>query len=216
MTTQADSKQLNEIGYGLHQRLLQGDVTASAEIAEHFMEHIILSLRRKFPNLDNPHLVEGAVTDAILNYLERPEQYDPSKRSLIGYLYMSAKGDLLNLLNQEKKQASQLALTEIVELGEADSEHGVEVQDDFDLEAWVITQNSPIWQLLLRFLPDPVDQEIVLLMIDGIRETSAYADVLGIMDYKSNEQAAIVKKHKDRLKKKLQRSINRSELSKDD
>lgn len=216
MANKANPEQSIEMGYAFHQRLLQGDVTATAEIAEHFMEQITISLQKRFPQLDDPHMIDEAVTDAILNYFERPEQYIPSKRSLGGYLYMSARGDLLNLLNQEKNEAHQVALTEIVELSDSDSEHGVEVQDDFDLETWVLNQNSPVWQWLPHILPDPIDQEFVLLMMDGIRETSAYADVLGILDRPSKEQAAIVKRHKDRLKKKLQRHIKRSELSEDD
>ncbi|MBE7556752.1 MAG: hypothetical protein HS126_37375 [Anaerolineales bacterium] len=41
---------------------------------------------------------------------------------------------MLNLLNQEKKETRQVALTEIVELSDLGPEHGVEVQDDFDLK----------------------------------------------------------------------------------
>jgi hypothetical protein len=77
----------------------------------------------------------------------------------------------------------------------------------------VLARASPVWRRISDLLPDPTDQEIVLLMMEGIRETSAYADVLGISDYSVEEQAAIVKRHKDRLKKKLERHIKRSELS---
>lgn len=216
MANEADLEQGKEIGYALHQRLLQGDVTVTAEIAELFMAQVMISLQKRFPQLDNPHVIGEAVTSAILNYLQRPEQYLPSKRSLAGYLYMSARGDLLNLLNQEKKETRQVALTEIVELSDSDSEHGVEVQDDFDLETWVLNQISPIWQRLHHILPDPIDHEFALLMMEGVHETSAFADVLGILDRPSEEQAITVKRYKDRLKKKLQRHIKRSELSEDD
>jgi hypothetical protein len=43
-------------------------------------------------------------------------------------------------------------------------------------------------------------------------ETSAYADTLGVSHLDADEQVSIVKRHKDRLKKMLQRHINRSEL----
>ena len=95
-------------------------------------------------------------------------------------------------------------------------EHGVKVQDDFDLEALVFTRHSPIWQMLSNLLPDPVDQEIVLLMMEGVRETSTYASVLGISDRPSEEQAQVVKRYKDRIKRKLQRNIKRSEVSEND
>lgn len=216
MSDASEVEQLKQLGFKLHRRLVEGDLIVTAEIAETFMERTARRLQQRFSILDDPHLIEEAVIEAIVNYFERPAQYDPAKRSLAGYFYMSARGDLLNLLKREKREAYHLVLTEIVELDDSGSEHGVEIQDDFDVEAWVLNQNSPIWQQIIRLLPDPFDQEIVLLMMDGVRETRAYADVLGILDLSNDEQATIVKRHKDRLKKKLQRNIRRAELCEDD
>jgi DNA-directed RNA polymerase specialized sigma24 family protein len=198
-------------GRRLHHRLLEGDVTSTAEIAELFMPIIIDRLNRRYPNLGDPHLIETAVEDALMNYFERPEQYDPAKLSLAGYLRMSANGDLLNALKREKRRPKQESLEEYVELSNGSAEHGV--KDDFDLEATVFARQSPVWQRLADLLPDPIDQQIVLLMMEGIRDTSVFADVLRISDYPREEQARIVKRHKDRLKKKLQRNIKRSEVS---
>jgi hypothetical protein len=39
-----------------------------------------------------------AAADAVLNYAERPERFDPARLNLEGYLAMSAQGDLLNAL----------------------------------------------------------------------------------------------------------------------
>jgi len=196
----------------LHQRLLDGDVTAPAEIAELFMPIVINKLSRGYPNLDS-HLIETAVEDALMNYFGRPEQYDPAKLDLAGYLRMSANGDLLNLLEREKRMTNQQSLSEYVELFDDDTEHGVEAQDDFDLESLVFAHCSPIWQRLADLLPNPVDQEIVLLMMEGERKTSIYADVLEISDCPPKEQARIVKRHKDRIKRTLKRNISRSEVS---
>ena len=44
-----------------------------------------------------------------------------------------------------------------------------------------------------------------------MRETSAYAVALGIADRPQREQEKIVKRHKDRLKKKLLREFKRVE-----
>jgi hypothetical protein len=164
--------------------------------------------------LDDPHLVDTAVEDALLSYFKRPEQYDPAKLRLEGYLYMSARGDLLNLLKQQEKDSRQVGLAEVVELGDSDTEHGVEVQDELDMETFVLNRTSPVWERLSQILPDSTDQEIVLLMMEGVRETSVYADVLGISDHAPEEQFIIVKRHKDRVKKRLQRNLNRTELSK--
>jgi hypothetical protein len=213
MPEEADQGQLKRIGEILHQRLVDGDVTATAEIAEVFMPLITARLKRRYRDLDDLHLVDTAVEDALLSYFDRPQQYDPAKLHLLGYLRMSANGDLLNLLEQRKRDSRQLGLAEVVELDSLDTEHGVEIQGELDLETLVLNRNSPIWQRLSELLPDSIDQEIVLLMMDGVRETNVYADVLSISDYPTEEQAIIVKRHKDRVKKKLQRNLELSELS---
>jgi len=216
MSEEATLGQLEQLGRVLHERVLDGDVTASAEVAEVLMPLTISRLRRSYHSLYDPHLVDTAVEDALMNYFSRPQQYDPAKSSLASYLYMSARGDLLNLLERDKRYTEHLRLVECVELDNSETEYGVEVKDEFDLEALILALNSPVWQRLSDLLPDPVDQEIVLLMMEGVRKTSVYADVLGISDHPVGEQAAIVKRHKDRLKKKLQRNIQRSELGEND
>lgn len=212
MSKEIPPNQWTKLGHDLHQRMLDGDVTAPARIAELFMPVVTRKLRRKYPNMNDPHLVDTAVEDAILNYFARPEQYNPVKLGLLGYLRMSAEGDLRNLLQGEEKEADHLRLNGSVELDDSGTEHRIEVPDDFDLQALVLARNSPVWELLGDILPDAVDQEIVLLMMDHVRETSAFAEVLGILDLSTDEQAAAVKRHKDRLKKKLQRNLSRSEL----
>ena len=212
MSEESRNDPLEAAGRALHQHLLDGDVTATAEIAELFMPIIIGKLRRGYPSLDDPHLIDTAVEDALMNYFARPEQYDPARLSLAGYLRMSANGDLLNLLKREKAQNYQ-SLSECVELEDGNVEYGVRVQDDLDLEALMLAHHSPIWQRLSALLPDPDDQRMILLMMEGVRETSVYASVLGISDRSSQEQAQVVKRHKDRIKKTLQRNIKRWEVS---
>ena len=147
----------------------------------------------------------------LLNYQNNPFQYNPDKLSLDRYLYMSARGDLLNLLDRNKKDDVLIALPEIVELDEEDSEYKVEVpkvSSESDVEAEVFNKLSPTWRNLRQLFPDEVDQAMLQLIMDDIRETSYYADILGITDLPAAEQAAIVKRHKDRIKKKLIRNID--------
>ncbi|MCL4299560.1 MAG: hypothetical protein KJ077_27740 [Anaerolineae bacterium] len=216
MSERYSPEQLRELGYTLHQLLLDGDVTASAQIAEIFMPLVIEHLRRRYPQLHDPDLIDSAVIDTLINYFARPEQYDPTKLTLVGFLRMAANGDLLNLLKRSRKEIKGLHSGKIVELDASTTEHEVEIPDGVDLEATTLNQYSPVWEWLPRLLPDLIDQEIVLLMLEGIRETDAYAEVLGISDHLPEEQAAVVKRKKDQLKKKLQRNIQRSELSKND
>lgn len=205
--------ELKQAGYGLHERLLGGDPTVTAEIAERFMRPLVKKLSARYRRLDDPHLVSTAVEDALLSYFDRPEQYDPRRLNLFSYLRMSADGDLRNMLKRRQKEVSRLISLEPVELGDPESEYTVEVADDFDLESLIIKRASLVWKRLAEILPDAIDQEIVLLIMDGVRATDSFADVLGITDLSPAEQAAEVKRHKDRIKKRLQRNLDLSEFS---
>ena len=79
----------------LHERLLQKEETASAELCCHFLESLIQYFKRIFRDvaLRDETLICDAVTDALLNYIDNPSQYDPQRRSLEGYL----KEELLRL-----------------------------------------------------------------------------------------------------------------------
>lgn len=196
----------------LHNRLISGDVIVSAELAEFFMPLLIGRLNRGFQNIDDPHLIETSVVDALMDYLTRPNQYDPSRGNLFSYLILKAKSDLLNYLRQNKKDQSFLNLAEIVELDEDSSVYGVELIDDIDIETIVIDKLSPIWNRLLSIIPDGKDQEIVKLMMNGVRETEIYAEVIGIQNLPDEDQFRIVKQNKDRLKKVIFRHIRVEEL----
>ena len=203
----------NKIKWGeLHNRLISGDVIVSAELAEFFMPLMIGRLNRGFQNIDDPHLIETSVVDALMDYLTKPNQYDPNRGNLFSYLILKAKSDLLNYLRQNKKDQSFLNLAEIVELEEDSSVYGVELIDDIDIETIVIDKLSPIWNRLLTIIPDEKDQEIVKLMMNGVRETEIYAEVIGIKNLPDEDQFRIVKQNKDRLKKVILRHIRVEEL----
>lgn len=203
-----------QLGSRLHQRLLAGDVTTFAEIAEFALPILTERLSKKFPNLDDPHLVDMAVVDALMSYQGHPTQYNSSKLRLEQYLYMSARGDLLNLLKKQNKDIALVPLVEIVELEEPGSEYGVEVKDDVNIENEVTEKLSPTWRNICALLPDPIDQEMVQLMMDGTRETDIYAEVLGITALPADEQFSTVKRNKDRIKKILLRHIIPLDLKK--
>jgi hypothetical protein len=202
---------MEDPGLNLHQRLVAGDVTASAELAELFLPIITDRLARIFPQLDDVHMVDTAVEDALLNYIERPTQYKPEKLGLESYLVMSAKWDLVNLLDLQKKDFL-ISLAEIVELMDIDMEQGIELIDPQDVEEIVSNRLSITWKNLKSLLPNPVDQRLLQLMMDGVRETDAYAEILGIRDLIIEEQKHIVKRNKDRIKKIIARHINPAEL----
>ncbi len=193
----------DDAGPSLHDRLLAGDPTAFAQIAERYLSPLVARLRRKFPASD-PDLIDHAVMDALLNYRDRPTQFDPTRRTLGGYLLMSARGDLLNSLHETR--------TNFVELDAATAEYQVEIADETEMEPEVWARLSPVWERLHAILDNPIDEQIVLLMMDGVRETSEYAQVLGIATRPPGEQELEVKRHKDRIKARIRRHLDPSEL----
>lgn len=197
------------VGDELHQRLLASDITVSAEIAEQFLPLLMANLARRFARRYGSDLVETAVIDAMKSYLEAPQQYDPAKKSLFGYLLMSAWRDFQNLLRNEKRAFPK----EVVELDAIDGEYEVEDKSSPSVEAQVAHSASGLLPRLQELLPNEQDQEMVWLMMEGVRETADFAALLKITHLPESEQAIIVKRHKDRLKKTLQRNLSRTELS---
>ena len=208
----AVSNENRKIWDELHNRLALGDVIAPAEIAELFMPQLTEKLNRAFQNVEDPHLIETTVIDALMDYLTKPNQYDPTRGNLFSFLILKAKSDLLNSLRLKKIDQVRVNLAEIVELDDDSSVYSVELMDDMDVEEWIENNLSPIWKRLSTIVPDHTDQEILKLMMNGTRETEVYAKVIGIQHLPNNEQSRIVKRNKDRLKKVIQRHIHVEEL----
>lgn len=164
------------------------------------------SLTREFPKVGDPHLIETAVEDALLFYFDHATQFDPSRSSLFTYLRMRARGYLLNSLREKK---SSQPVEKVVELTEAKTVYGVEAQDERDAEDVLIERESDaeIMQKLGEIIIDPTDFRVLALMLEGVRETSAFAAVLGIADRPLTDQAKLVKQCKDRIKKAIQRKM---------
>lgn len=66
-------------------------------------------------------------------------------------------------------------------------------------------QDNKVFQQLRELLPDPLDQAVLKLMMDGERDTSRFAEILEVSGESPEEQFKIVKKCKDRIKKVIQR-----------
>ncbi|MCB9149549.1 MAG: hypothetical protein H6641_12385 [Caldilineaceae bacterium] len=203
-------------GDDFHRRVLAGDPTATAEIADAYLFPLVEALTKRVPQSYDPHNVPTAVEDAILNYFQKPEQYDPDKgKSLFSYLHMAAYGDLLNLFDKQRRQTSKLAFQDFVEVSEYDSELIVEAVGKDNFEILLAEQWVSIWSQIREVLPDPLDQEILFLMMEGERHTQVFADVLGLLNISSNEQKREVKRTKDRIKKVITRRYKPADFKND-
>lgn len=190
-----------------YQRILHGDPIAFARLCELALPHLVAFLRAQFPQLE-PHQHEMTAIDCLLDYHARPEQYDPDRLSLFAYLRMAARHDMLNAIDRENRYERRLlSLDEPatrIELTEQDSVSSPE----FELEQWLQQHTDYSRQEILRALDaelDSVDRQLLLLMLDGVRETEPYAAVMDISHHDLVKQRREVKRAKDRLTKKLRR-----------
>jgi hypothetical protein len=198
----ASREELKLIGESIHKRLLVGtDMCVSAELCELFLPLLKRALDSRFPNLYDPHLTETFAIDTLMRYLSAPEKFNPGKSNLIAYLYMDACGDLLNFLDKQKK---------FVELHLPFSEPEVNLSTNIEnLEDILIEKAVSIADTVISEVTDPVDLELIKLMLQRERNTDSFAEILGILDLNKVEKFAEVKKHKDRLKAKLKRLMKK-------
>ncbi len=180
-----------------HAQLLAGDDLASAELAAALRPELVAHLRRRYPRRADQEWIEDAADDALIAYLLEPEKFDPARASLPAYLKMAAEGDLKNALARQRRREKKIAAgVELDQLGGKPSQ-----------------ADDPTWRLIAEelrgelqsLLPDPRDQALLTLLAEGERSTAVFAEALGLADLPREEQRTEVKRHKDRLKKKLQR-----------
>jgi sigma-70-like protein len=189
----------------LHARLLGADPTAPADLAVQFLPALVTWLLRTYPRLD-AHLLESLAIDLILKLAQSPEQYDPDRGSLTAYLRMAARGDVRNALTSLGRQARRIAPLESVEVA-ADARNRIMEHnaDPAELVAREIPAIDPETLARIRARFDSTEWQVVQLMLEGERHTSAYAAILHLRHLPDLDQAREVKRVKDRLTKRLQR-----------
>ncbi len=211
---QAEPPQDDSSFLAIHRRLLSNDPTAPSELAEAVLDKIIARLHKANPSIDDQDIVQTAATDAVVSYIKKPQQYDPTKRGLVGYLVMSAQGDLKNALASLRRRQQREVPLDSVELRqfarnidteeETENELGpVSVSPAANIER---SQELDVLLVELAALFDTLaDKEMAKLVLQGERDTSAFVRLLGIDGLGINEQRREVKRHKDRIKKRIER-----------
>jgi RNA polymerase sigma-70 factor (ECF subfamily) len=188
----------------LHRRLVDGDPVAPAVLAMTYLVPVVERLRASSPGVGDDMLIQDAATDAILNYAERPKQFDPAKSKLFPYLVMAARGDLRNALAKRRRRERREVLHDRVEdlslvrnIEQEESEPALATGETVSLEE--------VRRAVQAVITNPTDWRLVELMLDGERRTEVFAKVLGIAHLADEQQRRMVKRHKDRLKRRLER-----------
>ncbi len=206
-----DLDHVNETGARFHQELVNGDHLAPSKIAELFLPLLARALHRKFHNISDSHLVDIAVADALLSYLTNPQKFDPSRGKLFTYLWIASQGDLLNRLQQERKHTSRKLDEKVVELPSYATVNRIQAEEDPEAILLLSEETLRVKEEVNAIITDEGDRAIVALMLDGIRETATYAEILGLKDRPFEEQTLLVKRTKDRIKVALRRGLERRE-----
>lgn len=197
-------------GQTIHERLLSGDPVAPDDLCERWLEPLVRDLERAFYAIarQDAALIQDAVINSLLDYAERPTIYQPHRSPLRSFLYFAAKGDLLNLLKRERRRTSRersLVLVEDPSDSGNVSREGQKTVPSAEDAAIESQEAAGCWQLVAPYFPDQRDHELVALVLQGERKTRPYAEVLGILQLDRVAQQREVKRHKDRIGKRLRR-----------
>jgi DNA-directed RNA polymerase specialized sigma24 family protein len=170
------------------------DLVAWSVFAGAVLEPLLADLRSKFPRVD-PHLHQHAVNETIVGLLHRPEQYDPQRGSLEQFLRMSARADLKNALQRERKHSPKLRVfveCDTFARNDPSEDERPRLNDRPELQA-------------VREKLNPRDRKFLELMLNGA-DDHELIDFLGLADSPPKEQRRGVKQAKDRIKAKFRRA----------
>ncbi|WP_342374554.1 sigma-70 family RNA polymerase sigma factor [Myxococcus stipitatus] len=186
----------------LHARVLKGpaDPTARLDVHRAFNDTLIYVLRQEVKCLLD-EAIDSAV-DAVLAYLAAPQRFDASLSRLSTYLTRIAKRKALDRLRSRKSQDRRnQEYAGVVEL--------VARAPNEDLEATVEARLLAERMEALGF--SPREQAFLRLVLQGEGSTERLAEALGLGPMPEEERRREVKRHRDRLMKRLER-LGREDL----
>lgn len=186
--------------------MVAGDPTAPAELAEVALPVLLRFLSGRYAGQDE-HLRIEAATQAVMDHLADPSKYDASKSKLLTHLRSAANGDMMNILAKQSRLDNRFVVTAPVELSESGGNKETEGYADpvFD-EIRELAAEDELKAFMQEIFADPVDRELAALVLDDVRKTSEYVSILKLGHMDEDSQRAEVKRHKDRIKAKLNRA----------
>jgi DNA-directed RNA polymerase specialized sigma24 family protein len=185
----------------LHHRLLDGDPTASAELADAVYVWLQRRLQASIPYASSDDVADVAA-DSVISYITDPRRYDPDRgKSVSGYLLMDARSDLLNLLEKRRRNEPPVQLTDAVADRLADGNTELMAK-----EGSLVHLPGQLEAIVAAALPNSADRRVLELMMERVRDTRSYVSVLGLQGLSQTKQAAEVKRAKDRIRARLRRA----------
>lgn len=210
----------------VHRSLLSGEVTAPRVLFSLCLEPLVKTLRLKAPKTAREEMWQDAAIDAILELIARPHRYDPRKSAVLTYLSVIAQRRLIDALRRETRQTQVTSLeTDLASqsfvAGEDESANTLlerlAQRGDFSQwqlgEAQVLLESSEerarLDGILREILPDARDRRAFELIAQGRVATEELAAALELEELPVAEQRKEVKRHRDRIMKRIQRQQSR-------
>lgn len=188
-----DREQLRQ----LHKRIIEADYAAPTELFNLVHHGLTVTIWKRYFGRRDWQAAADVATDAVVEYLKSPTKFDDKRSSLFSYLTLIARGDALNLIRDRKQGAENQQ--RVVELSAADGNTRDE-RPDVKLDADRILRDHHS-----DLVKEEGDAEVLRLYLSGEKDTSDYAEALGILDLAPDDQEKIVKTRKDRIKLRLKR-----------
>lgn len=199
-----DTRLSDEHLLSIHDRLCRGDPIASSEMAEAVFHELTQRLERF--SQATPEEAADAVSRTLMDYFKNPSAYDRTKSKLRTYLNNAGVRDFINERQKARRLARREKSVEDVEDYEGGRNKLVATggHPDTNRPDWLLEVNEA-WTIAEQEFPDPCDREMVQLMLSGERSYEEYARTLGIEGLPLVQMRREVKRHKDRIQKRLQR-----------
>lgn len=191
----------------IHQRLLHGDPTASADAAGLLLGPLADRLCSKWPGPRYAEACHDAAVEVMVAYLAAPVRYDPARSALLTWLVMQAHCDLINAYNSPQQKFERDWVVESALVGGDDTQTPPPLGDQLPwLDPVPSLDTSRVLAAVREAFPDERDRRLIwLICVEGVHSTDAAAAVLGLTELPPTECAAAVKRNKDRVMRRLRR-----------
>lgn len=176
-----------------------GTPVAREAVAVRYLPLLTRFLASRFARTD-PDVREGAAHEVLVAFLNGTSGFDPTKGRLGAFLCRAARCDLLNLIERERKHREANRLHSV-------AEPAARGNSDHDRERFA--DHPRLSAEIAAFGPE--ERAGLDLLLDDTRDTATCAARLGYGHLPAREQTAVVKRVKDRVKKRLARALGDSQ-----
>ena len=180
----------------LHERALQKDPLILVDLLHAFAERIEGFLRHDLKC--DKETAYDALIDVLFAYVTTPERYDPQRGRLVSYLTKAAKHRVQDRLRSRASEAQREEnFANVVELRQSPPKD--------ILENYVEASRAVDRLIEKGLLKDERDVAALRLIISGESATEKLALALGLDTSCLERMRLVVKRHRDRLMKILER-----------